>query len=138
MDDAWCIAALDPGREKCGLAVLSSEGEVLWRTIVKTLELKEALESAVALYGPRLILLGNGTTSQSAREIIMSVFPELPLELVDEYRTTDEARKLYWAENPPQGWRRLLPLGMQVPPEPVDDYVAVLFARRYLKEQKES
>jgi len=137
MELNWNVLALDPGREKCGLAVVSSAGEVLWRSIIATDILSEALKSAVELYAPRLILLGNGTTSQSDRETILQIFPELPLEMVDEYRTTDAARKLYWEENPPKGWRSLLPLGMQVPPEPVDDYVAVLFARRYLQEQRE-
>lgn len=134
---SWNIFALDPGREKCGLAVVADSGEVLWRSIIATVTLGDAIKSAVELYAPRLILLGNGTTSQSARETLLQLFPELPLLMVDEYRTTDAARQLYWEENPPRGWRSLIPLGMQVPPEPVDDYVAVLFARRYLQEQRE-
>ena len=57
---------------------------------------------------------------------------EIPVEIVDEYRTTDDARRAYWKAHPPRGWRRFLPTGMQVPPVPVDDFVAVLLAQRYL------
>ena len=32
-----------------------------------------------------------------------------------------------------KGWRKLLPVTMQVPPEPVDDLVAVILARRELE-----
>ena len=35
--------------------------------------------------------------------------------------------------NPPRGWRRLLPVSMQMPPEPYDDYVAVILAQRFLR-----
>ena len=54
------------------------------------------------------------------------------IEVVDEYRTTDEARKLYWKIHPPRGLWRLVPTTMRVPPVPVDDLVAVILARRYL------
>ena len=49
-----------------------------------------------------------------------------------EYRTTDDAKRAYWAAHPPTGWRRFFPTSMQVPPAPVDDFVAVLLAKRYL------
>ena len=58
------------------------------------------------------------------------------LEVVDEYYTTQLARKEYWQARPPKGWRRLLPVSMQVPPEPVDDFVAVLLAQRYLNSRR--
>ena len=52
--------------------------------------------------------------------------------VVDEYRTTEMAKKEYWKVNPPRGLKKLIPLGMQVPPVPVDDFVAVILARRYI------
>ena len=51
------------------------------------------------------------------------------LAVVDEYRTTDAAREEYWRIHPPAGWRRLVPRGMLVPPEPVDDLAALILAR---------
>ena len=56
----------------------------------------------------------------------------LPIHLVDEYETSREARGLYFAEHPPRGWRRLVPLGLQLPERPIDDYAAILIARRFL------
>jgi hypothetical protein len=56
----------------------------------------------------------------------------VPVHIIDETDTTYRARALYFAEHPPRGWRRLLPLGLQVPPGPIDDYAAMLIARRYL------
>ena len=55
------------------------------------------------------------------------------LPVVDEYRTTELAKREYWKAHPPTGWRRFLPVTMQVPPEPVDDFVAVLLGRRYIE-----
>ena len=63
--------------------------------------------------------------------------PALEILVRDEYRTTEMAKGEYWKANPPKGWRRLLPVTMQVPPVPVDDFVAVILGRRYLKESSE-
>ena len=56
---------------------------------------------------------------------------------VDETRSTEEARDLYWELFPPKGWRKLIPLGLQVPPEPLDGLAAVVQVRRFLQQQKE-
>ena len=66
--------------------------------------------------------------------MLQKSLPFLNIVVVDEYRTTDEARKLYFAANPPQGLKKLIPLGMQTPPVPVDDYAAIAIGRRYLKQ----
>ena len=36
-------------------------------------------------------------------------------------------------EHRPKGIARLIPKGMRTPPEPIDDYAAVILAERYLK-----
>ena len=127
------VAAIDPGREKCGVAVVDDSGRVLEQAVVATVRLAEELEARTKKYQPELILLGNGTTSRTAEETIRAALPDLPVETVDEYRTTDDARIAYWKAHPPTGWRRFFPTSMQVPPEPVDDFVAVILAQRYLK-----
>lgn len=127
------IMAVDPGRDKCGLAVLSGEGKVLWRQVVETARLQEKAGERAGEFGVSLLLLGNGTTSKSAEEKLREALPHTKLKVVEEYRTTEEAKKLYWQVNPPKGWRRLLPTSLQVPPEPVDDLVAVILARREIE-----
>ena len=132
MSEELPVAALDPGRDKCGFAVLDAAGTVLRQRVIRPDQLEEAARAAQREYGFAKLIEGNGTTSAAARQRLQQALPELQIEVVDEYRTTEMARGLYWRAHPPRGWRRLLPLGMQVPPEPVDDFVAVLLARRYL------
>ena len=126
------VAAIDPGREKCGVAVVDEDGRVLDRAVVATVLLADEMKARVKEFRPDRILLGNGTTSRTAKETVREAIPDVPVEIVDEYRTTDDARIAYWKANPPSGWRRFFPTSMQVPPAPVDDFVAVILARRYL------
>ena len=118
------VAALDPGRDKCGLAVLDDHGVILYQEVIATADLETALRQVESRFRPDVLIEGNGAV------------PGLCIRVVDEYRTTELAKGEYWKAHPPKGWRRLLPVSMQVPPEPVDDFVAVILARRYLKEGK--
>ena len=133
------IAALDPGREKCGLAVLARAAggapHVLLQRVIETRALEREVKEAFTALSPALLVMGNGTTSKEARARLARAFPALPVAVVDEYRTTDLARGEYWRAHPPRGLRRLLPTSMQVPPVPVDDFVAVILGTRYLARQ---
>lgn len=131
------IAALDPGRDKCGFAVLAEDGEVLCQRVIATQNLMTEIKTAKATYGFSRLLIGNGTTSKNAQGKLAGL-TDLQVIVRDEYRTTELAKKEYWKANPPKGWRRLLPVTMQVPPVPVDDFVAVILGRRFLEEEQES
>ncbi|WP_338623599.1 pre-16S rRNA-processing nuclease YqgF [Selenomonas sp. TAMA-11512] len=124
------IAAIDPGREKCGFAVLRETGETVYQTVLDTSLLTKYVEEARVKYGFSTLLIGDGTTSREAQKKLPAGVDVL---VVDEKHTTEEARRMYWKAHPPKGWRRLLPVTMQFPPVPVDDYVAVLLARRYIE-----
>ncbi len=126
------VAALDPGRDKCGFAVLDAAGGVRLQKVIQTLNLEQEITDTYTSYGFRFLVLGNGTTSAAAMARVKAALPDLDVVLVDEYRTTEMAKKAYWQAHPLQGWRRLLPCSMLVPPEPVDDFVAVILARRFL------
>lgn len=78
------------------------------------------------------IVVGKGTNASALCEDLWVL--QRPIQLVDERETTLQARRLYFEEHPPAGWRRLIPIGMQLPPCPIDDYAAVLIGRRYLAE----
>ena len=123
------VLAIDPGRDKCGIAVLSPQGDVLLHEIVPTGALETRVSELAAEYAPRIIM-GDGTTSAAAKARIEAQAGAVIL--VDEYRTREEGRRLYWAENPPRGWRRLVPRGLLTPTVPVDDFAAVALARRFL------
>ncbi len=124
------VLGIDPGREKCGLAVVSPE-LVLVKRVVARGEFLDLAREYIRQYNVARIVLGDGTGSKDFLQEIEGV---LPVVTVDEQYTTEEARKRYWLDHRPKGWRRFLPTSMQVPPEPFDDYVAVILAERYLSE----
>ena len=126
------VLAIDPGREKCGVAVLASDGGVLVQRVVMTAALDATVGTLIRAYEPNVIM-GNGTTSADAKKRVEAL--GVPVTLVDEYRTTDAAKFAYWKAHPPRGWRRLVPRGMLVPPVPVDDFVAVILAQRFLEKR---
>ena len=126
------VLAIDPGREKCGVAVLASDGRVLVQEVVATAALDAAVGTLIRAYKPNVIM-GNGTTSADAKKRVEAL--GVSVTLVDEYRTTDAAKCAYWEAHPPRGWRRLMPRGMLVPPVPVDDFVAVILAQRFLEKR---
>lgn len=49
--------------------------------------------------------MGNGTSSKKKYDLLKREFIDRDIVLINEYRTTDEARKLYFQENPPKGWK---------------------------------
>lgn len=129
------ILAIDPGKEKTGIAILKNS-DVLEHKIINSEELVQIIKSLLEKYIIKTIVMGNGTSSKKKYDLLKQEFIDRDIVLINEYRTTDEARKLYFQENPPKGWKKLIPLGMQVPPVPVDDYAAIVIGRKYLKDNK--
>ena len=123
---------IDPGKDKCGVAVLTSSGEVKYQRVVATAELDVVIKNLAAEFQIESVILGDGTTHKAAASKVKAA--GLSFQLLDEKHTTEEARRLYWKKNPPSGWRRLLPTSMQVPPEPVDAIVAEILVKRFLQE----
>ena len=124
------VLAIDPGRDKCGVAVLSPAGALLFRQVVPTAQLENVVSTLVEKHAPTIIM-GNGTTSAAAKKRVETLGGAVTL--VDEYRTTDAAKAAYWEAYPPRGWRRLVPRGLLVPPVPVDDFAAMILAQRFLQ-----
>ena len=128
-----CFISIDPGREKTGIAVFSFNGEIYWHGIVSSEKLLDKINQLIDNFFIKLLVIGSGTSSKQKQRLLKENFPLLDFTVVDEYRTTDEARKLYFKDNPPRGWKKLIPLGMQTPPVPVDDYAAIAIGKKYLK-----
>ncbi|HEX8465433.1 MAG TPA: Holliday junction resolvase RuvX [Abditibacterium sp.] len=131
------ILGIDPGRAKTGLAVLDARGTILWRAIVPTAELRQQLEELVEKWPLSQIALGHSTGSQSAATLIRAVLEakdsRAQLEIVDERDSTLQARDLYFEAHPRRGWRAVVPQSLQNPPVPIDDFAAVVLARRALQ-----
>ena len=121
---------IDPGRDKCGVAILTAAGEIKYQRVVPTEELDTVIKNLAAQFDIEKVILGDGTTHKAAAKKISAA--GLTFQLVDEKHTTEEARREFWIKNPPHGWRKFLPTSMQVPPEPVDAIVAEILVRRFL------
>ena len=104
------VLAIDPGRRKCGIAVCGPGG-VVARRIVPLEDVAAVAREWAAAHRVERVLLGNRT---GAREVA--------------------ARRRYFDDHPPRGWRRLVPRSLLLPPEAYDDYAAVLLAEAYLAE----
>ena len=124
------VLGVDPGRRKAGFALLDARGNVVVSGIEPIERLPESLRRLVMERDVTAIALGRGTNAREVKAALEGL--GLPIHLVDEYETSRGARNLYFVDHPPRGWRRLLPIGLQVPPRPIDDYAAILIARRFL------
>ncbi|HET8984574.1 MAG TPA: hypothetical protein VFN03_02335 [Trueperaceae bacterium] len=118
------IVAFDPGRN-IGVAFVSGSGRLQRHLIVDAAALR-----SLDLQPGATILVGDGTGSREVVSALVAL--GLEPELVGETATTLEARSLYFRDNPPRGWQRLLPVGMRSPPVPIDDYAAFAIALRWL------
>lgn len=127
---------IDPGRSKTGLALVDESGRILALQIAPTADIAAQLRSFAGSEVLTAIIMGNGTNNKAIGRAVRDVFPQADLKLVGEAHSTEEARSLYWKVNPPRGWRRLVPLGLLVPPEPLDAYAAVVQVRRWLAGSK--
>ncbi len=125
------ILAVDPGRLKCGLALLELQRVVLKEVVSRTETVNRIVE-LLPSNGP--IIVGDRTGSKEFIEELLAAIPHISnrVEPTDEHLSSVQARQRYWLEHPPQGWHRLVPVSLQVPPVPIDDYVAVILAERYL------
>lgn len=132
------VLAIDPGTSKCGMALVQRGGEdklsLLWRSIAPTGDLVDYIDEAQAIAPFSLIIVGSGTSSKAAIHKVREHLPSMGMLVVDEKDTTLQARERYWEHHKRRGWRRLLPSTLQTPPEPVDDFVALILAERVLLE----
>ena len=128
------VLAVDPGTAKCGLAIVSRGPVVEHRGIVAKSEVAAAVRDLAERFNPERILIGGGTGAAEIGRLLKNAELGLEVETVDERFSSELARARYFQENPPRGWRRLIPVTMQTPPRPIDDYAAVLLAERYLGE----
>jgi RNase H-fold protein (predicted Holliday junction resolvase) len=125
------ILGIDPGTRKCGYAIVAAIGAApLELGIEPTERLAERARDLVLRYAPTTIALGRGTHASVVGGLLADL--GIPIALVDETETTLLARKRYFAANPPPWWLRIVPVGMRLPPRPIDDFAAVLIAERLL------
>lgn len=127
------IMGFDPGRDKCGVAIMNDQAEVLYSQVIRADQVANLLPQLFRQFACQVLVMGNQTTSQLWQNQLKMILPAVPIILLDERYTTVQARQRYWQIYPAQGLTKLIPLGMRSPPRPVDDIVAIILIERYLE-----
>lgn len=126
------ILGFDPGRQKCGLAVMGLDRSLYHRSVVASETVLDTIQNLQQQYPISLIIMGDQTTAKEWKARLAKL-KQLPrVVMVDERYSSLEARDRYWQIYPPKGWQRLLPKGLRKPTDPIDDIVAMLLIERYL------
>ncbi|MGK7923135.1 MAG: pre-16S rRNA-processing nuclease YqgF [Trichodesmium sp.] len=127
------ILGFDPGIHKCGVAIMDEKKQLYYHQVVKSLEVARTITKLEQEFKIDLIVIGDQTTSEVWKKNLTTIISEtIPIIQVDERYSSLEARDRYWQIYPPQGFVRLIPLGMRIPPQPIDDIVAMILIERYL------
>lgn len=127
------ILGFDPGRYKCGLAVVGLERNLLHHEVVLAEQAIARIKELQSKYPISLLVMGDQTTAKEWKQKLSEGFQEpLRIVMVDERNSTLEARDRYWQMHPPKGIFRLFPQGIRTIPQPIDDIVAILLIERYL------
>ena len=127
------ILAIDPGSQKCGIAIVNEDGKLLEKSVITTDSLLSSIKQLMNQHSIQLIVIGDRTKSKFVRELLGML--ELPIEIIDENNSSREGRYRYLQENS-RWWQKLLPIGLRTPDKPYDDYVAVILAERFLSQCK--
>jgi RNase H-fold protein (predicted Holliday junction resolvase) len=124
----------DPGKDKCGLAIISSQNNLEYHQIIPSEKAIATINTLCQQYPLEKIIMGNQTTSKIWKQKLdHGLTSDLAIIMVNEKNSTLEARDRYWQMYPPQGLQRLIPQGLRTPPRPVDDIVAIILIERYLQ-----
>ncbi|MEG4580768.1 pre-16S rRNA-processing nuclease YqgF [Microcoleus sp. MON1_C5] len=127
------ILGFDPGKDKCGIAVMGRDKKVCYHQVVLSEAAISTIQSLCQQFPIELLVMGDQTTSKSWKQkLTQSLSPEIEIVRVDERFSSLEAKERYWEMYPPTGLSRLIPQGMRTPPRPVDDIVAIVLIQRYL------
>jgi RNase H-fold protein (predicted Holliday junction resolvase) len=128
------ILGFDPGRQKCGVAVMGLDRSLHFHEVVPSPNLLATIERLCQDYPISLLVMGDQTSAKEWQQQLQEHFQSnLRIMVVDERYSSLEARNRYWQMYPPRGLTRLLPEGMRTPPRPVDDIVAIVLIERYLE-----
>ncbi|MCC6731472.1 MAG: hypothetical protein IT208_19270 [Chthonomonadales bacterium] len=125
------VLAIDPGRAKCGVAIVARDGTVLHRAVIASECLPAMASELVQRYSPVRCVLGDGTGCRLAEGSLAAAVPGVPICRVEESRTSEEARARYLRAKPARGLQRLIPRGLRAPVSPYDDVVAMILAERW-------
>ena len=131
-DRTQTILGFDPGKDKCGIAVMGGDRALLYHQVLPTAQVILEINDLFQQYNVTRLVMGDQTTSKQWQQRLTTAFPDLPILLVDERYSSLEARDRYWQMYPANFLTGLIPQGMRQPPRPIDDLVAIILIERYL------
>jgi RNase H-fold protein (predicted Holliday junction resolvase) len=126
------ILGIDPGKEKCGLAIVGLDRTVHLRQVISSHSFTHHVDRLLVEFSVSTVVIGDQTTSHFWQTQLRSRYPNLRLIAIDERHSSEQARLRYWQFNPPRGLTRMLPESFRLPPEPWDDIVALILIERYM------
>ena len=126
------ILGFDPGRQKCGLAIMGVDRIMRYQAVVSVDAVMATIEQLRQQFPVSTIVLGDQTGSKQWKESLSQLHDPPRIMVVDERYTSLEARDRYWQMHPPAGLGKLLPQSLRTIPRPIDDIVAILLIERYL------
>jgi RNase H-fold protein (predicted Holliday junction resolvase) len=122
----------DPGKDKCGLAIVASDGTPLRHEVIASARTIDTLQQWCGEFHITALILGDQTGSKHWRSMIQTALPALRIETIDERYSSQQARDRYWDLYPATGLQMLVPRGMRTPPRAIDDLVAIILVERFL------
>ena len=154
------ILGFDPGRDKCGVAVMSPTNHptdpphIAYADVVPADEAIATVLSLIKQYPIATLVMGDQTMSKtwksrleehlapnlSRKPILQEHAPNqpssypagrMPMVMIDERYSTLEARDRYWQLHPPSGLIKFVPQALRTIPRPIDDVVAIILIERY-------
>jgi RNase H-fold protein (predicted Holliday junction resolvase) len=127
------ILGFDPGRQKCGLAVVGLDRSLYYHQVIPAKEAIDTIQTLRQKFPISVLVMGDQTSAQEWKQKLSEELPDpVRIVLVDERYSTLEARDRYWQMYPPRGFSKLLPQGIRTLPRAIDDIVAILLIERYL------
>ena len=98
------ILGFDPGKDKCGIAVMGRDRNICYHQVVLSEAAISTIQSLCEQFSIELLVLGDQTTSKSWKQkLTQSLSPSIKIVQVDERYSSLEARERYWQMYPSDG-----------------------------------
>ena len=131
------ILGFDPGRQKCGLALMGVDRRLYFHQVVAADAVIATINNLGQTHAISVLVMGDQTTAKEWQQRLhQGITLEVPILSVNERYSTLEARQRYWEMYPPKGLLRLIPKGMRQVKQPIDDIVAIILIERYLAQRQ--
>lgn len=134
VSDQPVILGFDPGRRKCGLAVIGVDRTLRYHQVVEADSAIATIQTLRQQFPISMLVMGDQTTAKDWKQKLSdALIDPLRIIMVDERHSSLEARDRYWQMYPAQGLTSLIPRTFRTIPRPIDDIVAILLIERYLE-----